>query len=237
RCHRQYVTRSSLFHTPSTASEELDDNVLINGDLHSENDSGIESLRQNHSPFASDGTRKKYNESNGRKDGKRVKQVKERRKSLGAVLDSAEMEQMYLESDRFWESTESGAKGTGTGNAEIDVCLKYHLSRVIRCLQVLENMKTDCPLICKYSETIKKLELENVTLDRLLRLTKTIPAVPNVATVLSDIGADPSLQEIWMSACYPLHAQLVVPRDDLRTQVKLNIAHIVEHNYPHLVNR
>ncbi|PIO61376.1 hypothetical protein TELCIR_17102, partial [Teladorsagia circumcincta] len=33
RCHRQYVTRSSLFHTPSTASEELDDNVLINGDL------------------------------------------------------------------------------------------------------------------------------------------------------------------------------------------------------------
>ncbi|PIO60153.1 hypothetical protein TELCIR_18357 [Teladorsagia circumcincta] len=112
----------------------------------------------------------------------RCLQIKERRKSLGAVLDSSELEQMYLESDRFWESTESGAKGTGTGNAEIDVCLKYHLSRVIRCLQILENIKTDCPLICKYNETLKKLELETVTLDRLLRLTKTIPVVPSVAS-------------------------------------------------------
>ncbi|EPB67133.1 hypothetical protein ANCCEY_13772, partial [Ancylostoma ceylanicum] len=54
---------------------------------------------------------------------------------------------------------------------------------------------------------------------------------------LAEIGADPSLQEIWLSACYPLHTQLVAPRDDLRTQIKLNIAHIVEQNYPHLVNR
>lgn len=59
----------------------------------------------------------------------------------------------------------------------------------------------------------------------------------SLISVLAEIGADPSLQEIWLSACYPLHTQLVAPRDDLRTQIKLNIAHIVEQNYPHLVNR
>ncbi|XGW25315.1 hypothetical protein V3C99_006609 [Haemonchus contortus] len=237
RSHARYVTRSSLFHTPSTASEELDDNVLMNGDLHSENDSGIDSLRQNYSPFVNDGTRKKFTENGGRKDNRRVKQVKERRKSLGAVLDSSDLEHIYLESDRFWEIAEDDTKATATGNPEIDMCLRYHLSRVIRCLQILESIAPDCPLVYKYSDTLKKLELESVTLDRLLRLTKTIPAVPNVASILSEMDAASSLQEIWMSACYPLHSQLVVPKDDLRTQVKLNIAHIVEQNYPHLVNR
>ncbi|KAE9412655.1 hypothetical protein Angca_000817, partial [Angiostrongylus cantonensis] len=58
-----------------------------------------------------------------------------------------------------------------------------------------------------------------------------------ICLVLTEIGADPSVREIWISTCYPLHTQLLVPRDDLRTQVKLNIAHIVEQSYPHLVNR
>ncbi|KHJ80141.1 hypothetical protein OESDEN_20191, partial [Oesophagostomum dentatum] len=202
----------------------------------SENDSGIDSLRQRYSPFVSDGMRKKYGEG-GRKDGKRFRQMKERRKSLGAMLDPAELEQMYLESDRFWESPDDDTKGTATGNAEIDMCLRYHLCRVSRCLQILQSITPECPLVFKSTETLKRLEVETVTLDDLLRLANTVPAVPNVANVLAEIGADPSLQEIWLSACYPLHTQLVAPRDDLRTQIKLNIAHIVEQNYPHLVNR
>ncbi|EYC40552.1 hypothetical protein Y032_0607g587 [Ancylostoma ceylanicum] len=234
---RSSLTRSSLFHTPSTASEELDDNVLMAGDLHSENDSGIDSLRQRYSPFVNDGMRKKYGENGGRKDGKRFRQMKERRKSLGAMIDPSELEQMYLESDRFWESPDDDTKGTASGNSEIDMCLRYHLSRVTRCLQILQTITQDCPLVYKSTETLKRLEVETVTLDDLLRLANTVPAVPNVANVLAEIGADPSLQEIWLSACYPLHTQLVAPRDDLRTQIKLNIAHIVEQNYPHLVNR
>uniref|UniRef100_A0A8L8K1C1 PL48 domain-containing protein n=1 Tax=Heligmosomoides polygyrus TaxID=6339 RepID=A0A8L8K1C1_HELPZ len=236
RSNRNYLTRSSLFHTPSTASDELDDNVLMNGDL-SENDSGIDSLRQNYSPYATEGIRKKCADSAGRKDGKRSKMMKERRKSLGAMLDPSELEKMYLESDRFWESAEEDTKGTVTGNPEIDMCLRYHLSRVTRCVQILEKINADSPLVYKSTETLKKLDAETVALEQLLRLANTVPAVPNVVNVMSEIGADPSLQEMWMSACYPLHTQLVVPRDDLRTQVKLNIAHIVEQNYPHLVNR
>ncbi|KIH44545.1 hypothetical protein ANCDUO_25429 [Ancylostoma duodenale] len=236
--------------------------------------------------------------------------MKERRKSLGAMIDPSELEQMYLESDRFWESPDDDTKGTASGNSEIDMCLRYHLSRVSRCLQILQTITQDCPLVYKSTETLKRLEVETVTLDDLLRLANTVPAVPNVAngrirnfwverefilnycgstaggvppwrhersvvvvlravgavvqyemttahvtavgligprhalpaaillfSFLAEIGADPSLQEIWLSACYPLHTQLVAPRDDLRTQIKLNIAHIVEQNYPHLVNR
>ncbi|KAK6034157.1 hypothetical protein COOONC_28337 [Cooperia oncophora] len=164
-------------------------------------------------------------------------QIKERRKSLGAMLDPSELEHMYLESDRFWGDTVIYSKSTVTGSQEIDICLRYHLSRVIKCLQILENFPTECPLLWKHGEILKKLELEYMTLDHLLRLTKTVPVVANITSVLSGIGVDSSLQEIWFSACYPSHSQLLVFKDDLRTQVKLNIAHIVEQNYPHLVNR
>uniref|UniRef100_A0A1I7XJM8 Uncharacterized protein n=1 Tax=Heterorhabditis bacteriophora TaxID=37862 RepID=A0A1I7XJM8_HETBA len=63
------IHRSSVFLTPSTASDELDDNVLVSGDMHSENDSGIDSLRQHYSPYVSDGIRKRYGESGGKKKG------------------------------------------------------------------------------------------------------------------------------------------------------------------------
>ncbi|KAK5975220.1 PL48 domain-containing protein [Trichostrongylus colubriformis] len=237
RSHHQHDTRSSLICTPSTASEELDDNILMNGDLHSENDSGIDSLRQNYSPYVNDEAHKTFNGSRGYRDARRVRQIKERRKSLGATMDSSEGEHMYLGSDRFWETSEDDTIGTATGSDEIDVCLRYHLLRVARCLQVLENSTAECLLFYKYCDAVKKLGLEVVTLNRLLRLSKTIPVAATFASVLLEIGADPSLQEIWISACYPLHTQLFVPREDLRTQVKLNIAHIVEQNYPHLVNR
>uniref|UniRef100_A0A1I7XJ46 HEAT repeat domain-containing protein n=1 Tax=Heterorhabditis bacteriophora TaxID=37862 RepID=A0A1I7XJ46_HETBA len=84
---------------------------------------------------------------------------------------------------------------------------------------------------------LKKLEVEIVTLDDLFRLVGNISTIPNISNVLTDIGADQELQEIWLSTCYPLNTTLVVPKEELRTQIKLNIAHIIEPNYPHLVNR
>uniref|UniRef100_A0A0K0D379 PUM-HD domain-containing protein n=1 Tax=Angiostrongylus cantonensis TaxID=6313 RepID=A0A0K0D379_ANGCA len=235
---RQGGRRSaSMAHLAATPSESPESIRAFN--KRSENDSGIDSLRQHYSPFSNDGVHKKYVESAGRKDGKRFKQLqmKERRKSLGAMLDPTELERMYLENDRFWETPEDDTKGAVTGNAEIDVCLRYHLSRVNKCVQILETISAGNPLVYKSTETLKKLQMETVTLDSLLRIANTVPAVPNVTKVLTEIGADPSVREIWISTCYPLHTQLVVPRDDLRTQVKLNIAHIVEQSYPHLVNR
>lgn len=222
--------------TSSTASDELDDNVLITNEIHSENDSGIDSLRQNCSPYVLDGYNK--NGSKGSREGARFRQLKERRKSLGALMDSAEIEKLYLESDYFWQTaSHDNNNDTVTGSQEIDTCLQYHLNRISKCLESLESIETDCPLVYKTSEMLKRLEVETVTLDDLLRIAKSAPALPNISNVLTEIEACPEIQEIWLSTCYPLNSSLIVPKDKLKTQIKLQIAHITEQIYPHLVSR
>ncbi|CAO4372716.1 unnamed protein product [Caenorhabditis nigoni] len=222
--------------TSSTASDELDDNVLITNEIHSENDSGIDSLRQNCSPYVLDGYSK--NGSKGSREGARFRQLKERRKSLGALMDSAEIEKLYLESDYFWQTAcNDDANQTVTGSSEVDTCLQYHLMRILKCLESLESIETDCPLVYKTSEMLKRLEVETVTLDDLLRIAKSAPALPNISNVLTEIEACPEVQEIWLSTCYPLNSSLIVPKDKLKTQIKLQIAHITEQIYPHLVSR
>ncbi|EFP06935.1 hypothetical protein CRE_20618 [Caenorhabditis remanei] len=223
--------------TSSTASDELDDNVLITNEIHSENDRGIDSLRQNCSPYVLDGYNK--NGSKGSREGARFRQLKERRKSLGALMDSAEIEKLYLESDYFWQTAcnDNNDNHTVTGSSEIDTCLQYHLNRILKCLESLESIETDCPLVYKTSEMLKRLEVETVTLDDLLRIAKSSPALPNISNVLTEIEACPEVQEIWLSTCYPLNSSLIVPKDNLKTQIKLQIAHITEQIYPHLVSR
>lgn len=51
------------------------------------------------------------------------------------MIDPVDIEQMCLESDKFWEPLYD-AKGSATGNSEIDTCLRYHLTRVSNCLKV-----------------------------------------------------------------------------------------------------
>ncbi|EFO92598.1 hypothetical protein CRE_18368, partial [Caenorhabditis remanei] len=101
----------------------------------------------------------------------------------------------------------------------------------------LESIETDCPLVYKTSEMLKRLEVETVTLDDLLRIAKSAPALPNISNVPTEIEACPEVQEIWLSTCYPLNSSLIVPKDKLKTQIKLQIAHITEQIYPHLVSR
>lgn len=223
--------------TSSIGSDELDDNVLVSNDGHSENDSGIDSIRQNHSPYMSEGFSQKYGDSQGRREGNRFKQLKERRKSMGAMMDSAELEQLYLENDHFWETSGSETSRTMTGSQEVDACLNYHISRIAKCVKTLSGIDVDSPLVYTMTEMLKRLEVETVTLDDILRISKTAPSLPNIANVLSEIGACAEIQETWLSTCYPLDTSLIVPKDQLKTQVKLQIAHIVERNYPHLVNR
>ncbi|CAD6191366.1 unnamed protein product [Caenorhabditis auriculariae] len=231
------MARSATYMTTSTASDELDDNVLVSNDVHSENDSGIDSLRQQYSPYLNEGMRKKYGESAGRKEGSRFRQLKERRKSLGAMIDASEIEQLYLDSDHFWQTGDDDSKHTASGSAEVDVCLKYHLARITKCMKTLDSIGPDCPLVYTTTETLKRLEVETVTLDDLLRIARTAPALPNIANVLSEIGACAEVQEMWLSTCYPLNTSLLVPRDQLKSQTRLQIAHIVEQTYPHLVNK
>lgn len=95
-----------------------------------------------------DNFKKHYNDSNGSKEGARFRQLRDRRKSLGALMDSTEMEKLFLESDYFWQTASNEndeLNHTVTGSSEVDTCLHYHLQRTRKCLDVCPFYVFDQP--------------------------------------------------------------------------------------------
>ncbi|CAJ0569152.1 unnamed protein product, partial [Mesorhabditis spiculigera] len=181
-------------------------------------------------------TRRGPDDSTGRANGNRFGQMRDRRKSLGAMLDASELERMCLDSDRFWQDEHHPVKHeTATGHHEVDACLVHHLTRIRNSLKGLSTLSG--PLLFKGTELLRKIEADTVALDDLLRLTPSLPALPNITNVLCELGAEGVIQEAWLSACYPLHASLVVPFEELRSQLRAHVSPIVEPAYPHLVAR
>ncbi|KHN80699.1 Protein FAM65B [Toxocara canis] len=240
---------SSPFH------DELDDNVLMqHHEQNSENDSGIDSLRLHISPYNNLGMQHRYGDyaSADRTSGpsqRRFKQLKdkERRKSLGTLLDtSLEYQRMFLSSDEFWCASGSNAssngpgvstnmaKWTATGHRELDLCLKHHLRRCSNIFKVLSTLYG--PLQYQEHEMLGRLEHEAVNLDDLLRLTTSLPSLPNISNVLADLSADSEVQEVWLSAVFPLNVSMIVPMETIRRQIRSHFGRIVERRYPDLVN-
>uniref|UniRef100_A0A914DVX6 FAM65 N-terminal domain-containing protein n=1 Tax=Acrobeloides nanus TaxID=290746 RepID=A0A914DVX6_9BILA len=271
---RRIAKRASMYnqHSPSTGSDELDDNVLMHsGDQISENDSGIDSLRQHVSPYNThtNGYLKTQTEFNtgfgttgrpvpgsgpasGSGSGpaqRRFKQFRERRKSLGIVLNSmvpTEYERMFLNSDKFWEPDQNEMSSataacleqmssTASGNSEVDDCLKHHLKRAIISLKQLN--KIHGPLEYKMTEMLCRMEQDTVALEELLHISDSLPSLPNITNLLADLGANSELQEIWLSTSYPINVFLLVPIEHLRRQIKAYLMPIVEARYPELVNK
>uniref|UniRef100_A0AC34RIF0 FAM65 N-terminal domain-containing protein n=1 Tax=Panagrolaimus sp. JU765 TaxID=591449 RepID=A0AC34RIF0_9BILA len=281
--NKKIEKRSSMYnqHSPSNISDELDDNVLMNSnDQVSENDSGIDSLRQHVSPYNSKimYQQQKHHQhipqshhpipiahnlqqlnygTTGRTGSgpaqRRFKQFKERRKSLGIVLDSmtaADYERIVLNSDKFWEPQANAAVApqvaamasalgaeftqTASGNAEVDNCLKHHLKRAIVTLEILQ--KLEGPLEYRLTEMLCRMEQDTVALEELLNISDTLPALPNITNLLADLGANSELQEIWLSTSYPLNSFVMVPTEHLQRQIKAYLLPIVQVRYPRLIN-
>uniref|UniRef100_A0A914ZJ68 FAM65 N-terminal domain-containing protein n=2 Tax=Parascaris univalens TaxID=6257 RepID=A0A914ZJ68_PARUN len=245
-----YITHSSF-----PFNDGLDDSVLMrHHEQNSENDSGIDSLRQHVSPYNNVGT---HNHFDGFANGdraagpsqRRFKQLKEkeRRKSLGTLSDwSVEDQQMFANPDEFWCSSgsnspsggigvaHSAAKSTATGHRELDLCLKHHLVRCCNAVKVLSTLYG--PLEYRQHEMLSRLEHEAVNVDDLLRLTTCLPSLPNISSVLADLGADSEVQEVWLSAVFPLNVSMIVPMETIRRQIRSHFGRIVERRYPDLVN-
>uniref|UniRef100_A0A1I7XYS1 PL48 domain-containing protein n=1 Tax=Steinernema glaseri TaxID=37863 RepID=A0A1I7XYS1_9BILA len=261
--NKRITKRASMYHqpSPSSASDELDDNVILNsGDHISENDSGIDSLRQHispynthsgfhsfmknesHSPFGG------YNTTGRNESGpsqRRFKQFKDRRKSLGVMLDTAthDYERVFLNSDKFWDpDNESFASSSmratdgasATGHREIDDCLKHHLLRATTSVKILGALNG--PLEYRAYEMLYRLEQDSLCLDQLYNLCGALPTLPNLSNVLADLNASSELQEIWLSACYPVNAVLVASMEDVRREVKNHFKQVIEMRYPELVD-
>uniref|UniRef100_A0AC35FLQ6 FAM65 N-terminal domain-containing protein n=1 Tax=Panagrolaimus sp. PS1159 TaxID=55785 RepID=A0AC35FLQ6_9BILA len=286
---KRITKRASMYaqHSPSTVSDELDDNILMNsGDQVSENDSGIDSLRQHISPYNSRAMQQSHqhqqpppphqqhqqqhqqqqqqqhsqnqhygtaSRSGSGPAQRRFKQFRERRKSLGIVLDTmtpTDYEKIVLNSDKFWEPEMQESLGshsislsaalsaeftqTASGNAEVDDCLQHHLKRAILSLETLR--KLNGPLEYRLTEMLCRMEQDTVALEELLNISDTLPALPNITNLLADLGANSELQEIWLSTSYPLNAFVMVPTEHLQRQIRTYLIPVVERRYPKLTS-
>ncbi|KAK0398857.1 hypothetical protein QR680_002782 [Steinernema hermaphroditum] len=260
--NKRITKRASMYHqpSPSSASDELDDNVILNsGDHISENDSGIDSLRQHISPYNThsgfqnfmkhDSPFGGYSTTGRNESGpsqRRFKQFKERRKSLGIMLDAAanhDYEKALLNSDKFWEpdnesfassSVRAADGASATGHREIDDCLKHHLLRATTSVKILGALNG--PLEYRAYEMLYRLEQDSLCLDQLYNICGALPTLPNLSNVLADLNASSDLQEIWLSACYPVNAVLVVSAEHVRREVKNSFKQVIEMRYPDLVD-
>uniref|UniRef100_A0A914WEA1 Uncharacterized protein n=1 Tax=Plectus sambesii TaxID=2011161 RepID=A0A914WEA1_9BILA len=215
---RPYIERlNRTYPELSSTAGKLDDNVLMKHEQTSENDSGIDSLRQHTSPY----------NSKGRLDTgpseRRFKHIKEqRRKSIGAVVDADEA-----------QSFEDDGRST-TGHRELDHCLRHHLTR---CLQTLKLLATRFgPLEYKEQELVGRLDQETTTLEDLLHVSRSLPALPNISNILADLNAGVELQDVWLSASYPANAILIVPAHLLKHEIRSCFGRIVSDRYPDLLD-
>ncbi|KAI6206680.1 hypothetical protein M3Y94_00939900 [Aphelenchoides besseyi] len=208
RSTNRLVKRSSIYVQHSPQSDEH----------NFENDSGIDSLRQakrfHHTQMASDSTTCGPSQ-------RRFRQIRERRRSLGFGLDDP---------TEFFNSQK-----TATGNAEIDLCLEHHFVKSITVLEELKSLRG--PMEYRLNDLLNQLEQNTIALEELMRITKMLPAIPNIGNLLIDLGADQDQQETWLSTVYPMGYSLMVPMDRLRVNLQTIVAPIVQSCYPNLINK
>ncbi|CAD5227389.1 unnamed protein product [Bursaphelenchus xylophilus] len=235
--------RASMYHiqhSPSTLSDELDEPLPV-----FENDSGIDSLRQNTSPY------------NHRQEGsfggtasrgpaqRRFKQFKERRKSLGIVLDN--------EYDRFFGAYNEGAllsrqpstvgsspdshrkESTATGNHELDLCLEHHTKQALDLLSDLQKQKG--PFEYQLGLLLNQIEQTTLALDEMLKIADQLPNPINVVMLLRELGATTDQQDVWISTARAVQGTIMVPAERLRMNLISFMTPIVENCYPKLVER
>ncbi|VDK86085.1 unnamed protein product [Onchocerca ochengi] len=154
----------------------------------SENDSGIDSLRQHISPYS---TRNYatidrvncFGASGSGPSQRRFRQMKEkeRRKSVGVIVDLAPESQCFGNPDELWLRSSSNSSSSGclvsrlwdrtAANGisrELHLCLRHHLKRCLNILTTLINIYG--PLEYRENEMLGRLEEETTTLNELIKL-------------------------------------------------------------------
>uniref|UniRef100_A0A0R3S013 PH domain-containing protein n=1 Tax=Elaeophora elaphi TaxID=1147741 RepID=A0A0R3S013_9BILA len=220
----------------------------------SENDSGIDSLRQHISPYSakicSAIDRANYIGATGSGPSqRRFRQMKEkeRRKSVGVIIDMVSENQYIGNPDELWlrSSSNSSSSGCSVGrlwdrtsvnglSQELHLCLRHHLKRCLNTLTTLANIYG--PLEYRENEMLGRLEEETSTLNELIKLASRKHLSVVRKNVLYELTSDSEVQEIWLSAVFQLNAALIIPMELLRRQIRSHFGSIVEIRYPDLVN-
>uniref|UniRef100_A0A915Q386 FAM65 N-terminal domain-containing protein n=1 Tax=Setaria digitata TaxID=48799 RepID=A0A915Q386_9BILA len=235
--------------------DEHDENSRFHcAEQTSENDSGIDSLRQHISPYSAkncatiDRTSCIGATGSGPSQ-RRFRQMKEkeRRKSVGAIVDLTSENQRFGNPDELWlrSSTNSSSSGCSVSRLwdrtasygiswELHLCLRHHLKRCLNILTTLTNIYG--PLEYRENEMLGRLEEETSTLNELIKLASRTRLSVTRKNVLYELTTNSEVQELWLAAVFQLNATLIVPMESLRRQIRAHFGSIVEIRYPELVN-
>ncbi|KAI1732986.1 filopodia upregulated, FAM65 domain-containing protein [Ditylenchus destructor] len=276
--------RSSLYvqHSPSTASDEMDENGGSHGtdSQASENDSGIDSLRQYISPYNTRNSVNShsipstaYGTTNSSLIGstkmaqRRFKQFKERRKSLGVVLDdpvdySTEFERLTLNGhpshnfgqtaieklpdNRLRSSTHPYVEQLPQVESQNKESASGS-SEIDVCLRhhlerAINSLKTlykyqGTPFEFTVTEMLYRTDQDTTALEIMLEIIDSLPNPPNVAECLAELGAASDLQKIWLSSCSATRSFVLVPTETVYQRMQAFLRPIVEARYPRLVEQ
>ncbi|EJW79510.1 hypothetical protein WUBG_09581, partial [Wuchereria bancrofti] len=235
--------------------DEHDENFGFQGvEQTSENDSGIDSLRQHISPYSAKNCSTIDRTScigaiGSGPSQRRFRQMKEkeRRKSVGVIVDLTSENQYFGNSDELWLRSSSNSSSSGCSvnrlwdrtlangiSRELHLCLRHHLKRCLNTLTTLSSIYG--PLEYLENEMLGRLEEETSTLNELIKLASKKHLSIICKNVLCELTNDSEVQEVWLSAVFQLNATLIVPMESLRRQIRSHFGSMVEIRYPDLVN-
>uniref|UniRef100_A0A1I7VFY6 PL48 domain-containing protein n=2 Tax=Loa loa TaxID=7209 RepID=A0A1I7VFY6_LOALO len=220
----------------------------------SENDSGIDSLRQHISPYSAKNCSTIdrtccIGVTGSGPSQRRFRQMKEkeRRKSVGVIIDLASENRYFGNPDELWLRSSSNSSSSGCSvsrlwdrtstngiSRELHFCLRHHLKRCLSTLTTLANVYG--PLEYRENEMLGRLEEETSTLNGLIKLASRKHLSVFRKNVLYELTNDSEVQEVWLSAVFQLNATLIVPMESLRLQIRSHFGSMVEIRYPDLVN-
>ncbi|VIO87627.1 Uncharacterized protein BM_BM2438 [Brugia malayi] len=220
----------------------------------SENDSGIDSLRQHISPYSAKNCSTIDRAScigaiGSGPSQRRFRQMKEkeRRKSVGVIIDLTSENQYFGNSDELWLRSSSDSSSSGCSvnrlwdrtsangiSRELHLCLRHHLKRCLNTLTALSSIYG--PLEYRENEMLGRLEEETSTLNELIKLASKKHLSMIRKNVLYVLTNDSEVQEVWLSVAFQLNATLIVPMESLRQQIRSHFGSMIEIRYPDLVN-
>ncbi|CEF71214.1 Armadillo-like helical domain and Armadillo-type fold domain-containing protein [Strongyloides ratti] len=178
---------------------------------------------------------------------RRFKQFRDRRKSLGIVFDQMSMSDISNNGIvRPWNNGGDVMSvseysfdlyKSATSNSQLDDCLKHHLINALNIVKTLTQIVNRTPFEYKISQLLGNLDNSTLALEEMMLINDNLPNIPNVSNMLSELGVECDIQELWLGICYSLSSFLIIPTKELTIKLYEYVSPIVSVRYPDLVNQ
>uniref|UniRef100_A0AAF5DI83 PL48 domain-containing protein n=1 Tax=Strongyloides stercoralis TaxID=6248 RepID=A0AAF5DI83_STRER len=249
-----------------TQYDDLDDNVLIDNFNNSSiskvngsiglNNKNISPYMMNRSYCGSNNyspniSERQYNNStltgSCGPSQRRFKQFRDRRKSLGIVFDQMSISDISNNGTvRTWNNGGDimsiseysfDLYKSATSNSQLDDCLRHHLTNSLNIIKKLTEVVNKTPFVYKINQLLGNLDNSTSALEEMMLINDNLPNIPNISNMLSELGVECDIQELWLGICYSLSSFLIIPTKELTIKLYEYVSPIVSIRYPDIVNQ